>query len=274
MSRFILIFTLIFTTTLTSNALPLQKPKSYEGYEKINGWYMSEKLDGIRGYWNGKELLSKNGNPIYAPKWFLKNFPPFKLDGELWTKRGNFENIQSIVLDKNPSAKWKQITYNIFEVPNQNGNFKLRLQKAKNWFAKHKNPHVNIIKQIVNKDRYHVENFLKEIEKIGGEGVIIKNPKPLYFSGRSAHILKVKSFKDMEGTVIAINPGKGKFKNIMGSLSLKLANGVVFKLGGGFSLRDRKNPPKIGRKVTFKYYGFTKNKKPKFASFMRVRKKE
>ena len=56
---------------------------------------MSEKLDGIRAYWDGKEFRSKNGNKIYAPSWFLDNLPPFELDGELWTKRDDFENIQT-----------------------------------------------------------------------------------------------------------------------------------------------------------------------------------
>jgi DNA ligase-1 len=45
-------------------------------------------------------------------------------------------------------------------------------------------------------------------------------------------------------------------------------------LGGGFKKEDRLNPPKIGEFVTFKYYGFTKNGKPKFASFLRVREVE
>ena len=50
---------------------------------------MSEKLDGIRAYWDGVRLVSRGGKVIYAP--------PFALDGELWTKRSDFENISSIV---------------------------------------------------------------------------------------------------------------------------------------------------------------------------------
>lgn len=88
---------------------------------------------------------------------------------------------------------------------------------------------------------------------------------------RSQNILKVKKFLDDEGEVVSHNFNKdGSFR----SLNLKLKNGIVFKLGGGFSNKDRENPPKIGEFVTFKYYGFTKNSKPKFASFLRVRKKE
>lgn len=55
---------------------------------------------------------------------------------------------------------------------------------------------------------------------------------------------------------------------------MKLKNGIIFNLGGGFSNKERLNPPKIGETITFKYYDLTKNGKPKFASFLRVRKKE
>jgi DNA ligase-1 len=260
---------LLIVIILQAETISLQKPKVYKGYEDISGWFMSEKLDGIRAYWNGKELKTKNGNTIHAPKWFIKDFPAYHLDGELWTKRGDFENIQSIVLDDKPSKKWQEITYNIFEVPNHEGNFTERLESIDKNIS-----HMNIIKQIRCKDKEHLQEYLKKIEKLGGEGVVIKNPKLSYFTGRSSQILKVKSFADMEGEVIGINKGKGKFKNLMGSLTLKLKNGIVFKLGGGFDLSERKSPPLLYSKVTFKYYGFTKNGKPKFASFLRVREKE
>ncbi len=64
--------------------------------EDIKGWLMSEKLDGIRAYWNGAQLLTRKGKKIHIPKYFSKNFPPFALDGELWTKRADFESIQNI----------------------------------------------------------------------------------------------------------------------------------------------------------------------------------
>ncbi|MBI3873514.1 MAG: hypothetical protein HY307_00580 [Arcobacter sp.] len=178
----------------------VQKPQIYDD-QNITSWLMSEKLDGIRGYWDGKEFYSKNGNKLNVPDWFIKDFPPFPLDGELWSKRNDFEFIQSTVLDTHSSNEWKKITYNIFEVPNAKGDFSTRLQKAKEWFLEHQNPHVNIIKQIVCKDEYHLQGFLDEIIALKGEGVVIKM-------------------------------------------------------------------------VTFKYYDFTKNGVPKFASFLRVREKE
>ena len=233
---------------------------------------MSEKLDGIRGYWDGKKLYTKNGNLIHTPKYFTKNFPPFELDGELWTKRDDFENIQNIVLDKAPSKDWKKITYNIFEVPNTKGDFLTRLKKAKEWFVKHPNEKVNIIKQIKCKDEEELNSFLEKIIDQKGEGVIVKDPTTPYHTGRSPHILKVKKFLDMEGKVIGYNYRDDK-KTIK-SLQIELENKIVFNLGTGLSEKERLSPPKIGDMVTFKYYGFTKKGKPKFAGFLRIREKE
>lgn len=54
------------------------------------GWLMSEKLDGVRCYWNGKTMYTRNGNPFYAPKWWVAKLPEIALDGELWTERDDF----------------------------------------------------------------------------------------------------------------------------------------------------------------------------------------
>ncbi len=249
----------------------LQKPKLYHSGDDVTGWVMSEKLDGIRGYWDGTHLQTRKGKLLYPPAWFIQNFPPFELDGELWSKRGDFEFIQSTVMDRAPGEGWEKITYNIFELPNSQGDFFSRLNKAKRWFETNRNPQVRIILQVNVKDKDHLDLFLNKIHAKGGEGVIVKNPAVSFHTGRSPHILKVKKFQDMEGMVTAVNQGKGKYKTMMGSLTLTLKNETVFKLGTGFTDQFRKNPPPIGAVVTFKYFGLTKNGIPKFASFLRVR---
>jgi DNA ligase-1 len=271
-SRLPFLFLSMLLLTGVSLALDLQKPGVYQGNEQIANWVMSEKLDGVRGYWNGTGLQTRQGKRIYAPTWFLENFPPFALDGELWSDRNQFEFIQATVLDEKPSEDWKKITYNIFEVPEAVGDFPTRLQKAREWFSIHPNRQVKIIPQIECENNDHLQRFLKEIELKGGEGVIIKDPSQEFHTGRSPHVLKVKGFSDMEGAVVAINPGKGKFENMMGSLTIKLENGLIFDLGTGFSNEVRKDPPEIGTMVTFKHFGFTKNGLPKFASYLRIRK--
>lgn len=266
MKIFIIFLFLLFSL----KAIDLEKPQRYVNQD-IKGWYMSEKLDGIRAYWTGKKFITRNGNTIHAPKEFSKNFPSFSLDGELWTKRADFENIQSIVLDKKPSIKWSEITYNIFEAPDSKGNFKERLKRVKVWFLLHENKNIRMIEQIKCMDKSHLYSHLNKILQLKGEGLIIKNPNLPYIGKRSKNSLKVMIFNDQEGIVQNINYNKN---NKMRSLVLLLDTGVVFNLGGGFTKEQRENPPKVGDIVNFKYYGLTKNKKPKFASFLRVRFKE
>lgn len=264
-----IIFLFIIITNLLS--IEIQKALIYDqNKHDIKGWFMSEKFDGIRAYWNGKELLSKNGNKIFAPKWFTKDFPNFQLDGELWTKRDDFENIQSIVLSKDETNNWEKISYNIFEVPNQKGNFANRLKILEEFLNKNPNKYIKIIPQIICKDENHLNEYLEKLLTLKAEGIMLKNPHLDYFTNRSENILKVKKFEDMEGVVISYNYNNNEFK----SLKILLENNITFNLGNGFTKEEKLNPPKIGDIVTFKYFGFTKNGKPKFASFLRIRQNE
>ncbi|VVS94766.1 DNA ligase [Desulfoluna spongiiphila] len=265
------LFLLLLPTAPWAAPPTLQKAATYTGEEHITGWFMSEKLDGIRGYWNGTTLVTRKGKTIHAPAWFTRDFPPFELDGELWSTRGDFSFIQGTVMDHSPSDHWKRITYNIFEVPNTPGSFPHRLARARQWFKAHPEAPARIIPQIPCEGPHHLEQFMASVEKKGGEGLIVKNPDLAYHTGRSAHVLKVKHASDMEGIVIGINEGRGKYKGMMGSLRVRLDNGVEFNLGTGFTDKARKQPPHTGAVVTFRHHGFTHTGKPRFASYMRVR---
>ncbi|MBS9778884.1 MAG: DNA ligase [Campylobacteraceae bacterium] len=244
--------------------------KSYKD-QNISGYLMSEKLDGIRAYWDGKNLLTRSGKKIHAPKWFTKLLPPFEIDGELWSRRGQFEYIQSIVMDKKPSKKWREITYNIFEVPNQKGSLMERLEVLKKYLKSHKLLHVKITKQITCKNKNHLEKFFKEVKNKGGEGVVLHDPKALYIAKRTSKALKYKDFLDDECEVVSYHKGKGKYEGMLGSFTCKLKNGVTFKIGSGLIDKERRNPPAIGQMITFKYQGLTKYGKPRFPVFLHVR---
>jgi DNA ligase-1 len=97
------------------------------------GWLMSEKLDGVRCFWNGKKLYSRNGNEFYAPKWFTDELPTnIALDGELFTKRSDFQNIIGIVKSYDNSThtkgSWSDITYMVFDAPLLAFKFSKRLE--------------------------------------------------------------------------------------------------------------------------------------------------
>ncbi|WP_287032112.1 hypothetical protein [Methylophilus sp.] len=87
-------------------------------------------------------------------------------------------------------------------------------------------------------------------------------------------LLKLKPQLDAEAKVIAYVPGKGKYQGKMGALLVETLDGIQFKLGTGFTDAERAHPPPIGSLVTYTYRDVTKNGKPKFASFLRVRPPE
>lgn len=235
---------------------------------------MSEKLDGVRAFWTGKKLISRNGKEFMAPKWFTKDFPPFAIDGELWSKRDDFERISSITSKSKPHEGWREITYNIFEVPKQSGGLLARVKVLQRYLKKQPHQYIRIIKQIECKDTKHLKTFLKEIQSKGGEGVVVRNPLALYIDKRTKEALKVKSFEDTECKVIGYKEGKGKYTGQVGALKCELDSGKHFFIGSGLSDRQRKTPPKIGSLITFKYQGFTKKGKPRFPVFLRQRPKK
>ncbi|WP_297442323.1 DNA ligase [Sulfurimonas sp.] len=239
--------------------------KTYKD-QNISGWVMSEKLDGIRAYWDGKYLLSRGGKIIHAPAYFTKEFPPFAIDGELWSKRSDFSHISSIVRDRVPSREWSQISYNIFEVPNAVGGLFERLEKVQPY----KSNILKIIPQIAVKSKENMRKFLKSVEAKGGEGLVVRDPNAVYIAKRTSKALKVKSFLDAECRVIGYTKGKGKYSGKLGALKCQLNNGEIFKIGSGFSDVQRENPPAIGSRVTFKYKELTKNGKPRFPVYMRL----
>ncbi len=265
-----LILFLFLLNTLFAQNPKLLLLKTYKD-QNVSGWLMSEKLDGVRAYWDGKNLLSRGGKILHAPKWFTKDFPPFAIDGELWSKRGEFEYIQSVVMDKKPSIEWKNITYNIFEVPSQKGGLMERLEVLDKYLRFKKILHVKIIEQITCKNKKHLEKFFKKVKQSGGEGIVLRDPNALYIAKRTSKALKLKGYEDAECEVVKHHKGKGKYKNVLGSFTCKLSNGVTFKIGSGLSDELRYNPPKVGSIITFKYQGLTKYNKPRFPIFLHVR---
>ncbi len=270
--KFILICLLFLQPTLAKTP-DLFLLKTYDNNKNVVGWVMSEKLDGIRGFWNGEQLISRGGNPINVPSWFTKNYPPFSIDGELWTKRGDFETISSIVRNKNSNQRWKKITHQIFEVPNQSGGLPDRLAILQQFLDNNPESPIRIIKQSLITDQQQLPAFLEAVVADKGEGVVVRNPNTEYQTGRLSSALKVKKYFDTECTVLEILPGKGKYQNMMGSVLCQTQEGKQLKIGSGFKGKDRVNPPNVGSKITFKYYGFTKKGNFKYPVYLRVRPK-
>jgi len=231
------------------------------------GWWMSEKLDGVRAYWDGENFISRDGNDFNAPDDFKKYMPKTPLDGELWLGRQMFQKTISVVRSDN----WSSLVYRVFDLPHSEEPFEDRMSNIKNIILQINCKHIQVHEHNTISSLSELMCELSNLEAAGAEGIIIRQPGSKYTSGRSSTILKVKPFHDDEATVIAHNPGKGKHKGELGGLIVKLDDGVEFNVGSGFKAKERRNPPPIGSRITFRYTGKTDDGIPKCVSFVAVR---
>lgn len=242
------------------------------------GWFASEKLDGVRAIWTGTKFISREGNPFYAPAWFTKRLPTdVVLDGELFTKRGGFQDCVSIVRTQDAPKRWKfKVSYQVFDVPSMGHlPFEKRLAFLKNLIeVKLKIKWINLVKHFPVRDDAHIQEVLDEVTSEGGEGLMLREPGSVYIHGRSRTLLKVKKFFDADAIVRGYNQGSGKNSNVVGALLCEMLdsktnkpNGTMFKVGSGLTDAQRAKPPKIGAVIIFKYQELSKSGTPRFPTY-------
>ncbi|KKN35653.1 hypothetical protein LCGC14_0781500 [marine sediment metagenome] len=114
----------------------------------IGGWFLSEKLDGQRAFWDGgisrgllkrevpwantnkdsryrveqisTGLWSRLGNVIHAPDWWLNELPCVMLDGELWhgvRGHGQRQILTRMIKTLVPGPDWKKVKFYVFDMP-------------------------------------------------------------------------------------------------------------------------------------------------------------
>ena len=236
------------------------------------GWWMSEKYDGLRGYWDGRKLWTRQGNLIHAPDYFVAELPrDIALDGELWIGHGKFEETISIVRSETPDDRWKGVRFMVFDAPQAKGTFEERMQ-----FLRVTLPEANRFVRVVAQQRCQgAAQLLAErdrIVRLGGEGLMLRQPESAYEPGRSPTLLKVKPYDDAEATVIAHEPGKGKYAGKLGALRVRTDDGREFSIGSGLTDADRESPPPVGTVITYRFRGLTAKGLPRFPSYFRVRR--
>ncbi len=271
-----------FISIVPSNVYSKDLPKPalmlanvyHEGIN-LSEYWVSEKYDGVRAIWDGKQLVSRGGNIYHAPKWFTQKLPKQKLDGELWIARQSFELVVSTVRDKTPDdAAWKQIKFMVFDMPELPTSFDERLVEMKKTIKNLNLPWVKMVKQWKVESHPKLMKELDVITKAGAEGLMLHKGSSLYKGKRSGDLLKVKPYEDAEAVVIKHIGGKGKYTNILGAMMVEMPDGTQFKIGSGFTDAERQTPPEIGTTITYQYRGKTKNGIPRFATYLREREVE
>lgn len=246
--------------------------QDYQDNIDVRQYWVSEKLDGVRAYWDGKQLISRGGNIIQAPAWFTADFPPRPLDGELWLARQQFAQILSTVSKQQPvSSEWQQLVYYIFELPQAEGTFTERIRMMQLLVQQQNSPYLQVVPQFRVADRATLLATLTQLEQAGAEGLMLHHQDAHYKTGRSADLLKLKTYQDAEATVIGYRPGRGKYQGMVGALIVRTPEGLEFAIGSGLTDALRQTPPAIGSEITYRYNGYTSNGIPRFARFLRER---
>lgn len=233
------------------------------------GWWMSEKLDGVRAVWDCRQLRTRTGNVIHAPAWFLRSLPDSEpLDGELWLGRGRFQKTVSVVQSHDAGDGWQHLRYAAFDAPMALGGFEDRLAAMRDALAGDGPAYVLPQRRCGGESDLLEE--LARVEHLGGEGVMLRQPGSEYERKRSCTLLKVKTFRDAEAVVVGYDGGTGRNAGRVGALLACLQDGTEFRVSSGLTDTLRRNPPAIGTVFTFKYQRLTDAGVPRFPSFHRV----
>lgn len=215
----------------------------------LEGAVASEKFDGVQARWNGREMITRTGQPINAPLWLLDSLPDCWLVGELWAGYGTFDAVSAAVRSRGGTHPgWGAVRYKVWQAP-----------------AVDLGPHTDRVRQIPirGEPKSHLRALLASVVERGGEGLVVET----HLGDR----LKLKPIQTADGIVTDHLPGRGKYVGQTGALMLRLDDGQSMRLGSGLSDALRSSPPPIGTVVEFCYQGRTRRGLPRFARFRRVR---
>ena len=255
-----------------ATAPALMLAASYHPGLDLAAYWVSEKYDGLRAYWDGQRLWTRGGEAIAAPSWFTAGWPPTPLDGELWVGHGRFEETASTVRRQVPDdVAWQRVRFMVFDLPRHPGVFDERLLAYQAVVAALNLPWVVAVPQTRIGSHTALHARLNAVVAQGGEGLMLHRGNSVYQAVRNDDLIKLKPHEDAEARVVAHLPGKGKYEGQLGALLVETAAGARFKLGSGLTDAQRRDPPSVGTWVTYRHRGHSAKGVPRFASFLRVR---
>ena len=241
-----------------------------ETIHNTNDYYVSYKLDGIRGIFRDS-IVTRNQKSVCGVisieeecKYLVDKYKLDLIDGELYTKGSKFEKIMSIVNSK--SLNKEGILFYVFAIKNE---------ELKNTFDM-----LSLIEKINNNEDLKYIKFLKQEPFIGNlkeklkdaelngyEGLMLRHKDIYYDDNRSDYLLKVKSWNESDFKVVELREGRGKYKNNLGSLIVEgTIDNKFIRCNVGTGLKDdiryeiwEDKENTIGRTVEVKYFEVTKS---------------
>jgi DNA ligase-1 len=159
--------------------------------QPVSGWWLSEKFDGCRAFWDGTCLRTRTWRAIDAPAWFVASLPArVAVDGELWLGRGSFQISSELArFARSADPVWRQARFMAFDVPSCDA---IPFEQRIAALAAFANQIVQVVpvRRCLGADDVRAE--LAAVVAGGGEGCVVKCPGHCYEFGRSSQWLKVK----------------------------------------------------------------------------------
>lgn len=243
--------------------------------------FIQPKLDGVRCYMNGNQLMSRKGTKIVScPHLNLM----FGLDGELYNHdlHDDFNKIISLTRKTKPTQEeiqeaaekvqfwaydYPELSHHVFS---ERYALLTRLIQENDFGGKIKLVPTYEIKSMEELHEYHAK-FIAE----GYEGSIIRLDLGPYENKRSKQLLKYKDFQDREWEIIDVLEGQGNRAGCANMLVIRLESGVICKptMTGTEEFMRRVLRDKdivIGKQATIKFFGYTEDGSLRFCTVKNI----
>ena len=133
----------------------------WDRVKDLTGWELTEKLDGVRLFWDGATAWTRGGNAMELPARIRAGLGGLTVDGELWAGRGGFR-LASIAARLGKFHE-SVVFVNFADLP-----------------------------KIICRSNAHALELMAAIQRDGGEGVMARQPGLVWRPGRTVGLLKIK----------------------------------------------------------------------------------
>ena len=262
----------------------------------------SAKLDGIRATVRNGIVYSRSNKPIknkavQAKFKHLEHFDGELICGDATSKTCYRDTVSTVMTADKPADDVFFFVFDHIQVPT--ATFYQRHVKAKEALKRGKDQQVILLDQLLIKTLDDLLGHEEEMLEEGYEGLILRSPDAPYKNGRSTvkegYLLKLKRFVDDEAVVIGFEErmknnnekvtnelGRGQRsshkenkagRGDLGALVLRLASGVEFSCGTGFSDPERSEiwasqDQLLGAYAKFKHFPIGQKDAPRHPVFL------
>lgn len=173
------------TRTKVASTMNLTTPPklmlfSHNNKHTNRSWLWSEKYDGVRAKWDGKNLITRGGLILDIPFDLPLNH---ELDGELFAGYNTRQSVIECMYADSKSSCWDHVVFKVFDIPSIQRPFEARYDELKK-LAKTL-PDISVVKQSQLDEHETFGSILSTVVNKGGEGLIIRDPLHYPYTGRN-----------------------------------------------------------------------------------------